>query len=223
MAIKASEAHSQTNAQLTRPAPRPIAVRGSMCASASTSPKTDDTMAAQTPPTTAHFKRALPSSEAPRKPNSRFIPASGLKREKSGAMACMLKFQPPSASAASTTRAISAPNTGNRTVSALMQASLREPNIPSGSRNCCGSMARPRRIICDRRADNTPPMASSVALPPIMVAKLVSSRERGSCPRSRASCRRFCDGSSVRSPPVSASAAISALRRPARARGLRPR
>ena len=223
MATKASEAHSQTKAQLTRPAPRPIAARGSMCARASTSPNSQETMAAQTPPTTAHFNRALPSSEAPRRPNRRFMPASGLMRVKSGTKACALKFQPPSAIAASSTRLISAPNTGSSTVSALMPASPKEANMPSGSRNRCGSMARPWRIICDMRADRVPPIATRVALPPIMVAKLVSSRERGSWPRSRASCRRFCEGSSVRSPPVSASAAISTLPRRAHARDPRPR
>jgi hypothetical protein len=222
MATSASEAHNQTNDQATRPAPRPMAARGSMCASAITSRNVHDTTPAQTPPTTAHLSSALPSSEAPRSPNSRFNPASGLRREKSGAMARTLKFQPPSSSDASSTKPTRAANTGSRTLSALMQASPSAVIIPSGSRSVCASMARPLRIICDNRVASDPPTAISVALPPIMVAKFVSSRERGNWPRSRASCRRFCDGSSVRSPPVSASAAISAPPR-AGARGRRRR
>ena len=54
------------------------------------------------------------------------------------------------------------------------------------------------------------PVMTSATLPPIMVANVVSSRERGTWPCSRASCRRRCEGSSVRSPPCSASSAISA-------------
>jgi hypothetical protein len=170
-------------------------------------------MAAQTPPTTEHFNSALPSSDAPCRPNSRFKPASGLKRVKFGAMACGLKFQPPSTTEASNTRPIRVPKTGNSTVSALMQASPSALSMLSGSRRLSGSTASERRIICDRRPARELPIAISAALPPIMVAKLVSSRERGTCPRSRASCSRFCEGSSVRSPPCSASAAINELPR----------
>ncbi len=85
------------------------------------------------------------------------------------------------------------------------------------SNPCCAARSHRStvtlRIICDRCAATVPPIATSAALPPIMVAKLVSSRERGIWPRSRASCRRRCEGSSVRSPPISDSAIRAPPRR----------
>src|ERR1700730_17955654 len=95
MASNASEAHSQTNDQLKIPTPRPIAERGSIRARPSTSRKVRETIAAHTPPTTASFNSALPSSEAPRRPNSRLMPASGLKRVEAGAMGFVARIPAP--------------------------------------------------------------------------------------------------------------------------------
>src|ERR1700722_8002621 len=111
-ATNASEPHNHTNAELNNTAPRDTAARGSMCPSASTSPKIQLTIPAQTAPTTKHLSRAFASSVTPCSPNRRFSPERGLKREKSGVSACVLKFQPPNTTDASSTMTMSVPNTG---------------------------------------------------------------------------------------------------------------
>src|ERR1700761_2404907 len=135
MATSAREAHSQTKAQLKRPAPWEMAVRGAIFPSRSTSPNIHVTMPAQTAPTRKHFSKALHNSETPCKPNSRLMPESGLKREKSGIIAWVVKFQPPKATDANRIITISAPNTGKTAVNALMQASPKELFIESVVRN----------------------------------------------------------------------------------------
>ena len=77
MATKASEAHSQTNAQLNeagaaadRRARRHVRERQHVAEDR----RYDAPRTLRRPP--AHLSSALPSSEAPRKPNSRFIPAA---------------------------------------------------------------------------------------------------------------------------------------------------
>jgi hypothetical protein len=44
-----------------------------------------------------------------------------------------------------------------------------------------------RRMSCDILAADSELVAASATLPPIMAANVMSSRERGTCPRSRAS------------------------------------
>src|SRR6202795_2374863 len=135
MATNASEAHNQTNAQLKSPTPRPIAACGAMRPRARTSLNSHAATAAQTPPTTKNLSRALPSSETPRRPNSRLRPANGLRREKSGVSARGLKFQPPSNTEDSNTSPTSAPNTGNTAITALVPASPSDAAIESVLRN----------------------------------------------------------------------------------------
>jgi hypothetical protein len=125
-----------------------------------------------------------------------------------GRQAAGLKFQPPSATEASNTRRSGAEERQQDPSNARGWRRQRRP----ASRRVAQRSGRPTAS-----AHDLPPCAwrgaadaTRVTLPPIMVAKLVSSRERGTWPRSRASSSRFCEGSSVRSPPCSDSA-ISAL------------
>ena len=166
------------------------------------------TIAAHTPPTTAHLSSALPSSETPCRPNRRVeagerVHAGEVRRHRARAEIPAAERhrgeqrQRRSARRRSAARRDGAPG-----------SPARAP--PSSSRDRASVRASKRqRVAHDVRAGArpaAPPTAISAALPPIMVAKFVSSRERGTWPRSRAWSRRRCDGSSVRSPPFSDSA-----------------
>nr|UXE44243.1 hypothetical protein Hi04_10k_c1511_00032 [uncultured bacterium] len=70
--------------------------------------------------------------------------------------------------------------------SPLITASPKDAVIESGESRRRGSMVRELCMMCDMRPARVPPTATSAALPPIMVAKFVNSRERGRWPRSRA-------------------------------------
>ena len=70
-------------------------------------------------------------------------------REKSGTSAAGLKFHPPSATAASSTRPIRAAKIGSAASSAVPAASPSEDIMECGSSSRCGSMAMKRRTICD--------------------------------------------------------------------------
>ena len=164
---------------LINPAPRPIAALGDMRPKASTCGKSHVTMPAATPPTTAHFSSALPSSDAPRNPNNRFNPLKGLMRVKSGVSAAGLKFHPPRAVPASTTTATSAAKIGKSADSASVAASRSEENIDCVSSSCCTSMDMKRRMSSAILPAKSELVAASATLPPIMAANVVSSRERG--------------------------------------------
>jgi hypothetical protein len=91
----------------------------------------------------------------------------------------VVKFQPPNATDASSTITMSAPNTGRIAARALVQAALKDSVIESVLRSATASIDSERRIMPARCAATVPPIATNAALPPIMVAKVLSSRERG--------------------------------------------
>jgi hypothetical protein len=178
-AINASEALSQTNALAIKPAPCAMAPVVSMRPIDMTSLNSQLTTPAHTPATTKHLSSALPSSVTPCRPNTRLIPLNGLMRVKSGTMATGLKFQPPSTTEASRTRQIKAPNIGRMPIKPLSIASPMNPVMDPVSSRRCGSKLRELRKIRETRPTSEPLMATSVTLPPIMVAKFVNSRDRG--------------------------------------------
>jgi len=126
----------------------------------------------------------------------------GLKREKSGLSALGAEIQPPKTTDASNTMQTRVPNTGRMAVTALMPASPSE----GGHR-----IGRAQRLLVDRersahqlRQMRSDRPADRPAVRPLAARswwRIREFRERGICPRSRASCRRRCEGSSVRSPP----------------------
>ena len=112
-------------------------------------------------------------------PNSRPKPASGLIRVKSGVIAAGLKFQPPSITDASNTSAATVPNSGSRAATEPVAASPSEADMESRLCRRSGATVNESRMMVANRPARVPPMATRVALPPSMVAKLTSSRDLG--------------------------------------------
>ena len=176
---------------------------------ASRSPLSLNKTSTATPPTNDDLTTALTSSTRPFQDTRRDMPLSGFRRPRSGCRAFGEKFQLPRKNGDSSAARISAANKGANESKASSEISARRTSISVGSVANPWSRIRPRRNMAATRCSNHGPISQNAAAPTIRTRKVPTSRERGTCPSSRACSRRRADAASVFS--RSLSSAISSF------------
>ena len=160
-----------------------------------------------TPPTTSALATALTSSTSPLQEIRRDNPLIGSRRPKSGLSAFSEKFQLPRKKGETSAATTSASNNGAKDNNASRERSAKRTSMNCGSRNKGSSIIKPRRKITVVRCIIHGPTNQNAVAATTKTRKAPISRERGTCPSSRACSKRLVDAGSVFS--TSLSSAIS--------------
>ena len=158
---------------------------------------------AATPPTTTVLMIALSISMTPCADRIRVNPFKGSMRPKSGMSGLKLNNQPSSRTAETMPANTSKTSRGEKASTISAERSFSRSNIKSVSNASARSSCMLWRIMVDSLSARPAPMTHN---PMPAVSKSVSvdsSRERATCPSSRACSRRRTDAGSVRSSPLS--------------------
>ena len=121
----------------------------------------------------------------------------------SGIKALDEKFQLPRKKGEASAATISARIRGPQRTAASSVIAEKRVSMAYGSLKDCPSKLRPRRMRADVRCIIQPPIIQNTAADAIRTRKAPISRERGTCPSSRACSSRLDEAGSVRSRSLS--------------------
>lgn len=145
---------------------------------------------AATAPTSSDLAMALASSTSDCEENIRPRPLSGDRRVKSGVSSLVENIQPPKASGASRAATPKINSSGRNTSRQSHTTTANWDSMRLVSNAVAGSNARLACIAILSSRPSVPPNSHSVATPVMSITKVPSSRERTTCPSSRAFSRR---------------------------------
>ena len=138
---------------------------------------------AATAPTRTNFPIALASSDSPFQPKTRFMPVTGLSFSMLNFSPSTLNAQPPNPSTPASAAITSAIQSGAISPRASPRASPRRTGNLSASMTSPRSRSSPNASNCSSLSARNGRMARKQPAPASITRVMLSSRDRGTCPR----------------------------------------